>query len=66
MSIKSNPPCDIRNMTTEALDVEELEHRLELAGAVACCDCCGNHATGCEQLTCAVDPAVIATPNVEC
>ena len=47
MNSKSDPKCGIMNMTIEALDVEELEQRLELATQAAACDCCGEKAEGC-------------------
>ena len=34
---------DITNMTIEALDIEELEQRLELAAQTADCSCCGQN-----------------------
>jgi hypothetical protein len=38
---------DITNMTVEALDIEELERRLELAAQSADCSCCGSNDGGC-------------------
>jgi len=45
---KSDPKNGIMSMTVAALDVEELEQRLELATAAASCDCCGTN--GCVVL----------------
>ena len=36
------------HMTPEALDVEELEHRLELAAQTAACSCCGSNGNTCD------------------
>lgn len=47
MNRKSDITIGIMNMTTEALDIEELEQRLELATNTASCDCCGEKAEGC-------------------
>lgn len=38
-----NKKSEITNMTSEALDVEELERRLELATQAADCSCCGQN-----------------------
>ena len=38
---------DITNMTVEALDIEELERRLELAAQSSDCSCCGRNDGGC-------------------
>ena len=35
-------------MTPDALDVEELEHRLELAAQTAACSCCGSNGNNCD------------------
>jgi hypothetical protein len=49
MSTKNEMKNSIMNLTQEALDVEELERRLEMAAAVAACDCCGSNGTPCSE-----------------
>lgn len=39
---------NIQNLTIEALDIEELEHRLELAAQTADCSCCGSNGNNCD------------------
>ncbi len=47
MSEHSKSKNGITHMTITALDIEELEQRLELATAATSCDCCGGKVEAC-------------------